>query len=195
MRTSHVFFIVCPITNEQIVTSMFSKLAHWPEQRLPWLLLAGIAFILEAAALFFQYAMDLGPCVMCIYQRTAMLGLLFAGIAGAIKPQNVFARSIGFALWAISAIWGYLIAAEHIAMQNNTDPFAFAGCAFEPNFPEFLPLHQWMPWFFEVTGDCGNISWQFLGLSMPGWMQVIFAIATTVLLIVLVTRLVFAKKI
>ncbi|AIY65000.1 disulfide bond formation protein DsbB [Pseudoalteromonas piratica] len=174
---------------------MFSKLAHWPEQRLPWLLLAGIAFILEAAALFFQYAMDLGPCVMCIYQRTAMLGLLFAGIAGAIKPQNVFARVIGFTLWAISAIWGYLIAAEHIAMQNNTDPFAFAGCAFEPNFPAFLPLHQLVPWFFEVTGDCGNISWQFLGLSMPGWMQVIFAIASTVLFIVLVTRLVFAKKI
>lgn len=174
---------------------MLSKIAQWPEQRLPWLLLAATALSLEAAALFFQYAMDLGPCEMCIYQRTAVLGLLFAGLIGVIKPSAFIVRLLAFATWGIASIWGYLIAKEHIERQNNTDPFAFSGCAFEPNFPEFLPLHQWAPWFFEISGDCGQISWQFMGLSMPGWMQVIFAVATIVLVIVVALRLFFTKKI
>ena len=175
--------------------TMLLKLGKLPEQRLPWLILAAIALLLEAAALYFQYAMDLGPCEMCIYQRTAMLGLLLAGVTGAINPQNIVFRLLGFTIWAVSAIWGFLIAKEHIARQGNTDPFAFSGCAFEPNFPDFLPLHHWAPWFFEVRGDCGSIDWQFLGLSMPGWMQVIFAIASAACIIVIASRLFIAKKI
>jgi disulfide bond formation protein DsbB len=174
---------------------MFLNLAKWPEKRALWLLIAGIACLLELTALYFQYAMALGPCVMCIYQRTAVLGMLIAGLVGAINPKNYLFRIIGYVTFAVSSAWGYLIAREHIAMQTNTDPFAFTGCAFEPNFPEFLPLHHWAPWFFEVTGDCGTIDWQLLGLSMPQWMQVIFALATVVFTLLIVNRLIKEKKI
>ncbi len=152
-------------------------IANLALQRSAWILLSLSALILESTALYFQYQMGLAPCIMCIYQRTAVLGLLFAGVVGAIAPQNIFIRMSGFAIWAVSAIWGYLIAAEHIAMQNNTDPFAFS-CEIVPNFPSFMPLHQWLPWFFEATGDCGNIDWSFLTMSMPAWMQITFAIYT-----------------
>ena len=173
---------------------MFLKLAKWPESRSLWLFIFGIAGLLELTALFFQYIMDLGPCVMCIYQRTAMLGLLLSGLVGAIKPSNMVFRIVSYTVFVISSIWGFLIAKEHVAMQTNTDPFAFTGCAFEPNFPEFLPLHHWAPWFFEVTGDCGSIDWQFLGLSMPQWMQVIFAVAFVVFTLIFINRLVIEKK-
>ena len=174
---------------------MLTKISHLPESRFPWLLLAAIAFALEAAALTFQYAFDLAPCIMCIYQRTAVLGIFFAGAIGAIAPSTLLGRLSAFAVWGVSSIWGYLLASEHLAMQQNTDPFAFAGCAFEPNFPSFLPLHHWFPWFFEATGDCGQISWQFLGLSMPAWMEVIFALFSLVFIAVLIIRLATTKKV
>ena len=130
---------------------------------------------------------------MCIYQRTAVLGLLAAGVIGAINPQAMVCRVVAFVSWGISAIWGYFIAKEHIAMQNNTDPFAFS-CAFEPNFPSFMPLHEWIPSFFAATGDCGNIDWQFASLSMPAWMEVIFAAFSVVFLVVIISRLVCKKS-
>ena len=145
-------------------------LANLAQQRSAWLLLAFSAFIFELIALYFQYQMGLEPCIMCIYQRTAMLGLL---------------------AWAVASIWGYLIARQHIDMQTTTDPFAFS-CEFEPNFP--LPLHEWMPHFFAATGDCGNIDWQFAGLSMPAWMEIIFAVFTLILISVVVSRLIIKKS-
>ena len=168
-------------------------LAELASKRTPWVLLALTAFVFEITALFFQYNMGLEPCIMCIYQRFAMLGLLGAGIVGASNPQSTLCRLIAFVTWGISSIWGYFIAKEHIAMQNNTDPFAFS-CAFEPNFPSFMPLHEWIPSFFAATGDCGNIDWQFASLSMPAWMEVIFAAYSLVFIAVVASRLVIKKS-
>lgn len=168
-------------------------LANLSTQRTPWLLFSGIVFLLEVTALFFQYNMGLAPCIMCIYQRTAVLGLLFAGIIGASKPNNLVVRIVAYTVWGISCVWGLLIAREHIEMQTTTDPFAFS-CEFEPNFPEFMPLHHWIPQFFEATGDCGNIDWQFAGLSMPAWMEVIFVLFTATLFILLASRLITKKS-
>ena len=48
----------------------------------PWLLLALSALALELCALFFQYALDLAPCIMCVYQRVAICAIIVAGIIG-----------------------------------------------------------------------------------------------------------------
>ncbi|WP_440053577.1 disulfide bond formation protein DsbB [Pseudoalteromonas sp. T1lg65] len=160
------------------------KISSFHLSRQSWGLLALSALLFEATALYFQYAMGLEPCIMCIYQRTAVLGLLSAGIIGMLNPSSFFVRSIAFVCWGISSIWGYLIAREHINMQTTTDPFAFT-CEFVPNFPAFMPLHEWIPSFFAATGDCGNIDWSFLGLSMPGWMEIIFAVYSALFVVFL----------
>ncbi|MFC0117043.1 disulfide bond formation protein DsbB [Pseudoalteromonas xiamenensis] len=164
-----------------------------PYERKAWLILALTAFLLECCALYFQYGMGLEPCIMCIYQRTAVLGLLAAGLLGAVNPDNLGCRIVGFATWGISSIWGFQIAREHIAMQNTDDPFAFT-CDRFPNFPEFMPLHEWLPNFFAATGDCGNIDWMFVGLSMPGWMEILFAFYSALFIAVLGFHLFNLKK-
>ncbi len=170
-----------------------SFISNLSETRLAWGLLFLSTLVLEAYALYTQHAMDLRPCIMCIYQRTAVLGLLFAGIIGASKPNNLAVRIVAYTTWGISSVWGLLIAREHIEMQTTTDPFAFS-CEFEPNFPEFMPLHHWIPQFFEATGDCGNIDWQFASLSMPAWMEIIFVLFTATLFILVASRLITKKS-
>lgn len=152
---------------------MFDRLARFSRSTTAWGLLFLSALTFEVVALYFQYAMGLEPCVMCIYQRTAMLGVLIAALVGLCGTSNYLVRLVATAGWGVAAIWGWLLAREHLDMQTTTDPFAFT-CAFEPNFP--VPLHEWIPSFFAVTGSCSNIDWSFAGLSMPGWMEVIFAI-------------------
>ena len=158
-----------------------------------WLLLALSALVLELCALFFQYAMDLAPCIMCVYQRLAILAIIVAGFIGVAGYRLLLARIIAYTLWAVGAIWGLLIALEHVEMQENSGSLFFS-CEFMPNFPTWAPLHEWIPSLFEATGSCGDISWQFLGYSMPQWMVGIYGVYTLAFAIILLNRLIHAKK-
>ena len=158
-----------------------------------WLLLALSALALEACALFFQYALDLKPCIMCVYQRLAIGAIILAGLIGAAGHKSLLARVIAFALWGTGAIWGALLAIEHVEMQSNSGSLFFS-CEFIPNFPSWAPLHEWLPSLFEATGDCGEISWQLLGYSMPQWMIVVYGAYSLAFILVLINRLMIAKK-
>lgn len=164
---------------------MIRFLAQLPERKAAWGLLFISALALELTALFFQYGMGLEPCIMCIYQRTAVLGVLLSSLVVLIS-NNTVSRLLGFIGWGISAIWGLLIAIEHVDIQTAANPF-FVTCEIVPNFP--VPLHEWVPSFFAATGDCGDIDWQFLTMSMPQWMIVIFAVYSLVFVGVLLSRL------
>ncbi|SET10253.1 disulfide bond formation protein DsbB [Thalassotalea agarivorans] len=156
-----------------------------------WWTLAASALLLELTALYFQYAMDLAPCIMCVYQRVAVFGLLFAGLIGAFSYRHVIGRIVAYIVWGISAIWGLIIAQEHILMQGP-DGFLYT-CEYIPNFPKWAPLHEWFPALFEATGDCGEISWQFLSLSMPQWMLVFFSCFVLALFIPILAKLIKDK--
>lgn len=56
-----------------------------------WLLMAFTALALEMVALWFQHVMLLKPCVLCIYERCALFGVMGAGLVGAIAPKNAAA--------------------------------------------------------------------------------------------------------
>ena len=158
-----------------------------------WQLLALTALCLELSALYFQYAMGLAPSIMCIYQRAAIWGIFFAGIVGSLGNKNIVLRLLAFSLWGVGAIWGLLIAIEHVEIQSATLSFLYS-CEFVPNFPSWAPLHEWLPSLFEATGDCGDINWHFLGYTMPQMMIVVYSGFTAALAIILVARLVDKRK-
>jgi disulfide bond formation protein DsbB len=148
------------------------QVSRWAESRSAWAFLFFTSLSLEIAALIFQHGFDFQPCVMCIYQRTAMWGVVLAA-ASVLIINTLISRLLGYAIWLISSIWGAILAWEHIDMLTAANPF-FVSCAPVPNFPSFMPLHEWLPWVFAAPGYCDDESWQFLGLGMPYWMFGIF---------------------
>lgn len=173
---------------------MFNRLNKFVLNPLSWWLLALSALSLELCALYFQYVMGLEPCIMCIYQRVAIIGLFIAGVIGALGNKFFIARLIGFTVWVMSAVWGLQIAIEHVEMQTNANSLFFT-CDLVPNFPSWMPLHEWIPSLFAATGDCGEISWQFLGYSMPQWMIVVYATYTLLFALFFTSRIVgFVNK-
>jgi disulfide bond formation protein DsbB len=137
--------------------------------------------------------LDLAPCIMCVYQRLAILAIIAAGAIGTLGFKHMLARAIAYILWGTGSIWGLIIALEHVEMQSNSGSLFFS-CDFIPNFPTWAPLHEWLPFLFEATGDCGEISWQFLGYSMPQWMIAVYSLYAIVFVVVLVNRLICSKK-
>lgn len=171
---------------------MRSSLKNLSKQRWPWLLLAASALALELCALYFQHVMKLQPCVMCIYERIPVIGIFLSGLLGASAAHNILIRLSAFLGWIISAVWGVLLAIEHTGYQLNPSPFAT--CDFYPNFPSWAPLHQWVPWLFNPTGDCAEIVWQFLGYSMPQWLIVSFSIYALIFAVVVIAAILPMKQ-
>ncbi|MGC9421383.1 disulfide bond formation protein DsbB [Vibrio sp.] len=149
------------------------QLQRFSHNRLSWALLFIFVLFFELCALYFQHIMMLSPCVMCIYERIAMLGIGVGAFIGLINPKQRGLRWSGFIVWGISAYQGLILSIEHVDYQLNPSPFNT--CDLFVTFPNWAPLNQWVPWMFEAYGDCSDISWQFITLTMPQWLVVIFA--------------------
>jgi protein dithiol:quinone oxidoreductase len=172
---------------------LLNLFSAWAESKSAWLSLFMSSALLIVTALYFQHIMDLQPCIKCIYQRTAVFGILVSSLMPLIW-QHSLTRLLGFIGWGVASIWGFLIAHEHVDMLFAANPF-FVVCDIIPNFPAFMPLHEWLPAVFGATGDCSENSWQFLDMGMAQWMRIIFGIYAVTWLIMLISRLAIARKI
>lgn len=155
--------------------------------RTAWLFLAFVAFALEATGLYFQHGMGLQPCVMCVYERLAIFGLIIAGLLGAIAPRFAFFRWIALALWGFSAIKGLLLAIKHTDYQLNPSPWN--QCEFKPDFPQTMPFDQWFPSIFAPGPvNCSQSQWEMLGWGMPQWLILAFGLFSLFFVLVLISQ-------
>jgi disulfide bond formation protein DsbB len=151
---------------------MKQELMPITQQPLAWLLLAISAVALEGAALYFQYGLDLDPCVLCIYQRAAVAGIFISAMLGFIAWRIAPLRRLALLGWGASVTWCLYLAVKLAGMQLGWVAPSLS-CDVKAKFPIWLKLDQWLPEVFQPTGFCGEIQWQFLGLSMPLWMLII----------------------
>lgn len=151
-----------------------------------WFLLFLSTLALESTALYFQYGMGLAPCVMCIYERVALFGLTFSALLGLSYPRSLVLRLSALAVGLGSSIKGLLLAIKHVDYQLNPGPWN--QCSYLAEFPQTLPLDRWLPYIFNPTGSCSEITWMFLGFSMAQWIVVVFAFYSLLLLLLLVSQ-------
>lgn len=172
-----------------------NNISGWPASRWPWFLVAATSLILESIALYFQYGMQLEPCIMCVYQRVAVFGILLSTLPALVYPHNMITRLVSSVGLLVSSIWGLKLALEHVAMQNPDNFLLALSCDVYPNFPSWLQLHTLLPSVFEPRGTCGDIDWSLFGFSMPQHMVVIFGCYTVFVGLVLAIRGLKLKKI
>lgn len=144
------------------------------QRRLANLAGTGIVVGLMAYALYSQYVMGLEACPLCIFQRVAMIGVGIVMLAAALHgPAGKSARAYGLLGLAVAAV-GAAIATRHVWLQN-LPPDAVPACG--PGLDYILdvfPLVDAVRMVFTGSGECADINWSFLGLSMPAWVLVWF---------------------
>ena len=120
-------------------------------------------------AFYVQFQLGIQPCPFCIFQRLcfAALGMVF--LLGALHdPRAPGARKAWSVLAVIAAGAGAGYAGRHSWVQLNPPELPSCG----PGLNFIVEQHSWLGAAREVllaTGDCSNIDWTFLGLSMPMW--------------------------
>lgn len=152
-----------------------------------WFLLILSSITLEGIALYFQHGMGLTPCVMCIYERIALLGILFAGIFGFIGNRNTIIRWLAILTWIISAFKGLMLSLKHYDYQINPSPWN--QCEFKMDFPQTLPLDKWLPNIFAPGPvNCSQSQWEMFGFSMVQWLIFTFATYLIIAIIILISQ-------
>lgn len=135
---------------------------------------AGIALWCVASlayALYVQHVMGLDPCPLCILQRIAMMGIGAVALLAALLPS--FKRWFAVLLLA-PAGWGIATAARHVWIQNlPPDQVPECGAGFD-FMREAFGLWEAIRVAFEGSGDCAEVDWSFVGLSMPAWVLIMF---------------------
>ena len=151
-----------------------------------WVNLAG--FVICASLLGYGYHLQfnqgLEPCPLCIFQRVAFisLGVVFL-IAGLHNPAGRIGSRLYALLIAFTGLAGAGIAGWHVWIQSlpaNQVPECGPGLDY---MLDVFPLTQTLKMVFTGSGECAEVSWTFLSLSMPAWALIWFAGLTLVGLI------------
>ena len=141
-----------------------------------WLFAAGVAFCLAllGTALYFQHVMGLDPCPLCIIQRIFVIAIgAVMLVAAAHNPRHLGRRVYG-GLITVVAVLGIGVAGRHVWLQNlPPDQLPACGPGLEYLLQAF-PLTEALKLVFQGSGECAEVQWTFLGLSIPGWTLVMF---------------------
>ena len=155
------------------------------------LFLAGflISAILIGVALYFQHVAGLEPCPLCIFQRVAFIAFGVICLLGFLHNPKGWGRRIYAGLASIAGILGASIAARHVWLQNlPADQVPECGPGLEFMLDAF-PLAKVLETVLKGSGECADVHWTLMGLSMPGW-----SLVWLVLLTLLSFKLLFGRR-
>lgn len=134
---------------------------------------------LMAAAYSFEYFLFLDPCPLCMVQRlaTVLVGLGFL-VAFFLHPkagsQPSWALRIALLFTLAAAIFGIWAADHHIWIQSlPPEDVPACGPSFE-HLMQTLPLTELFTLMLKGNGNCAEVDWMFMGLSMPEWVRIWF---------------------
>lgn len=133
--------------------------------------LAGFAICcgLMGFALFAQHVLLLDPCPLCVLQRVAVISLGILFLLAALHNPAGGGRIVYAVLFGLAALGGAGIAGWHARLQRlPADEVPACGPGLDYMLDNF-PIADTLKMVFSGSGECAEIVWQFLGLSMPGW--------------------------
>ena len=154
-----------------------------PNNRTLLLAVAATCFALVGAALYLQHILEMRPCPLCVIQRYMFLAIglatLVAAISGKVREGTVLALLAGFG--------GLYTVGKHLYVIANPG----FSCGIDPmeTMLNKIPSAEYLPWLFRADGLCEGATDTVLGLAIPQWSAVWFAVLTVLLGWVLVREI------
>jgi len=154
--------------------------------RLFYLFFVVLPAVMLAYAYYLQFVDGLTPCPLCIFQRLAYLAIIVVALFGVIHaPVNYFLR-IYSGLIALSAMVGAVIAGRQVWLQHlPADKVPECGPGLDYMLDVF-PLSDTLKMVFIGSGECAEVDWTFLSLSVAEWSLLCFLLFAIVALVHLV---------
>ena len=137
----------------------------------PRLVFFGLALMaliaLVFARFYLQEALGLPPCPLCMTQRVFVVLWGSIALLAALHNPAAVGRRIYAGLCALAAVAGAAVAIRHVWIQHlPPDQVPACGPSLEYML-ETLPFSETLELVFMGDGNCADIQWTFLGLSIP----------------------------
>ena len=144
-------------------TNLMTRLLQACQSIWYWIGLIVGSIVVEAVALYYQYALDEWPCVLCIHVRIWLFALIFIALIGAfLRNQKwpsmiAYAGVVGIGLGLFERSWLLL------GVERGT---VFGACSMDSGLPDWFALDKWFPLLFEVQASCGYTPEIVFGITM-----------------------------
>lgn len=146
----------------------------WMSQRMFFVYGVLLCAALLVSALVLQHALNLEPCPLCILQRVFVIGLGAVMLVAALHDPRSVGRKVYGALILLIAIAGVVVAGRHVWLQHlPADQVPECGPGLQYMLDAF-PLSETLAMVFRGSGECAEVQWTFIGLSIPEWTLIIF---------------------
>ena len=133
---------------------------------------AGLCGAMMAYALYAQHGLGLEPCNLCIFQRVAVIAMGIVFLLAVVHRPTLTGSRVYAGLLTLTAGFGALVAGRHVYLQN-LPPDQVPECGPGLDYMlEAFPLGEALRMVFTGSGQCADIDWSFLGLTMPTWVLV-----------------------
>ena len=118
---------------------------------------------------YLQYFDNQDPCPLCLVQRGFYYGVLAVFAIAALHGPKKTGNSVYCAVAAVLALGGFGVAARQVWLQHlPVDQVPACG----PDLffmMENFPLRRLLEKVFLGSGQCAEVNWRFLGLSIAEW--------------------------
>jgi len=150
-----------------------------------------ICFGMIGYAIYTEKFQGLQPCPLCMFQRVCIgaLGLVFL-IAALHRARIVGSIVYGFLIFLAAGASSW-VAARHVWIQHQPAGTVPSCGAPLDNLLQMFPLLEVIRKVMTGGGECAHVDWQWLGISMPGWVLIM---AVTLGLIGIVNNAIYPTR-
>lgn len=134
---------------------------------------ASIGLIVIAVA-YFQNTLGLAPCYLCVTQRFFVIAIgVICAVAALHNPPRAGQRIYAGLSIAMATIGAYFSGKQLWLQSLPEDQVPACGIPVDYLFDSFSASEA-IGMLLRGDGNCAEVQWQLLGLSMPGWVMVSF---------------------
>ncbi|MCH2272937.1 MAG: disulfide bond formation protein B [SAR86 cluster bacterium] len=140
-------------------------------------LLGAASLGLIIVALFFEHMLLIKPCILCYAQRACVYLLILVSLVGFLhKNQSLLILRTYMSLCIAFIISGMSFSIRQLYLQNlPRDLVPTCGPDIDYLF-ETLPVLEVFMIAIKGDGNCAEVLWSFLGISIPGWLLLAFVL-------------------
>ena len=157
-------------------------------RRLMWLGCLFSVIGLMSYAIYAEKVLYLDPCPLCITQRMFYTGIGIFAFIGMIMIRNLWGQRLSAILLSLCAVGGLATAGRQVWLQH-LPPEQVPECGLGLQYwLENEPMLKTLSLLFKGDGNCAEVHWRFLGLSMGEWSFLWFLAMLLVGLVLLLGR-------
>lgn len=130
--------------------------------------------LITIAVAYFESNLKLEPCYLCMVQRGVIVVIgMICGLAVVHNPRQ-FGQRIYASLSIAMVIIGIYFSGKQLWLQSLPES-QVPSCGIPVKYLfDNLSITEAIAMLLSGDGNCAEVKWQLMGLSMPGWVMVCF---------------------